>query len=493
MNVSHKSSKTPHRWILAALTLGLMFTAAPGFVSAQYLGAESCKGSGCHDAQYNDWLTSGHRVILMEGVNAQHRSLPLPDGKSWSEISYTVGGNKTKALYLDDEGFFVTPPDGDNQFNLLTGEWSDAHLNSSTYDCGECHTTGYDAGGSMTGLPGISGSFALPGVQCEHCHGAGLAMIEGDTDPAFCGTCHNHGPDDVIAAADGFIKSEGQYNEFLAGAHASRACVDCHNPHQRAEYGIVTQCETCHSSKAAAYAGTVMDNAGVECIDCHMPKATLSAQALGPFEGDMKTHIFRINTDPSAPMFSANGSSVVQTDGEAAVTLDFVCQRCHGSSSKEALAKFADGFHDNDGSLANFGLDPGLSGTWWNTGKGGEGFLLEVGKAGADKFLYVSLYTYSPAGEQTWLVAATTDPAGGNTGEVTVYIPSGGEWGDPSGADTSIQWGTGTFSFPTCSAGSFTFTPNQAMIDMGYSELSYNLTRILGTDIACPTLVKDQM
>jgi hypothetical protein len=483
---------------IASLALGLIFAAVPAFVAAQYQGAEYC--SGCHSQQYHDWLTSGHKQILMEGVDAQHRSLPVPGDLLWDDISYVVGGNRTKALYLDDEGYFVTnstdsqgrPVAGHNQFNLLTGEWSDyrAGENNVMYDCGECHTTGYQAGGSPAGLPGISGTFALPGVQCEHCHGPGDSMEGGDSDPAFCGTCHNHGPSNVVAASGGFIKPEGQYNEFLAGAHANLSCISCHNPHQNAEYGA-RECATCHASKAASYAGTVMDNAGVECQDCHMSYATLSAQALGPHQGDERTHIFRINTDPSAAMFSPDGSSVVQVGGEAAVTLDFACQRCHGSSSKEALAPFAKDFHDNDGSLANFGLDPGLSGTWWNPAKSGEGFLLEVGKSGANKFLYVSFYTYSPAGEQTWLVAATTNPPGGNTGEVTVYIPSGGTWGDPSGADTSIQWGTGTFSFPTCSEGTFTFTPNQAMIDMGYTALSYNLERILGTDIACPTLVMD--
>ncbi|MCJ7814782.1 MAG: cytochrome c3 family protein, partial [Xanthomonadales bacterium] len=365
----------PGLWAFASLALGLLFTAVPAFVAAQYQGAEYC--ADCHDQQYHDWLTSGHKQILMEGVDAQHRSLPLPAGQSWGDISYTVGGNRTKTLYLNNTGYIITGS-GNNQFNLLTGEWSNYHAgeNNLVYDCGECHTTGYQADGNQ--LPGISGTFALPGVQCERCHGPGDDMELPSTDASFCGECHSNGPSNVVAASGGFIKPEGQYNEFLAGAHASQECVTCHNPHQNAKYGIVTQCETCHASKAAAYAGTVMDNAGVECKDCHMPYATLSAQALGPHQGDERTHIFRINADPSAPMFSPDGSSVVQVGGEAAVTLDFVCQRCHGSSSKAALAQFAKGFHDNSGSLANFGLDPGLSGTWYKAGKDGEGFLLEV-------------------------------------------------------------------------------------------------------------------
>jgi len=492
-----KNTHTKSRlWVFASLALGLVFAAFPTLVAAQYQGAEYC--IDCHAQQYHDWLTSGHKQILMEGENAQHRSLPLPGGLSWNDVSYVVGGNRTKALYLNGSGYFVTssqdsqgrPVSGHNQFNLLTGEWSDYHAgeNNLVYDCGECHTTGYEAGGSPQGLPGISGTFALPGVQCENCHGPGDSMEAGDTDPAFCGECHNHGPTNVVAASAGFIKSEGQYNEFLAGAHANGSCVQCHNPHQNAEYGIVTECETCHASKATAYKDTVMYNAGVECKDCHMPYATLSAQALGPHQGDRRTHIFRINPDPTAPMFVPNGSSVVQVGGEAAVTLDFVCQRCHGSSSKAALAPFAENFHDNDGSLANFGLDPGLSGTWWNgPAKNGEGFLLEVD---ANKFLYASFYTYGPTGEQTWLIA-TLSSQNGTTANVNVWIPSGGTWGNPSTAQTDTAWGTGSFSFPTCTSGSFNFAPNQAMLDMGYTALSYNLERILPAGIACPTLLHD--
>jgi len=34
------------------------------------------------------------------------------------------------------------------------------------------------------------------------------------------------------------------------------------------------------------------------------------------------------------------------TDGKAAVTLDFVCQRCHQGTPISTLSNFAEGFHD---------------------------------------------------------------------------------------------------------------------------------------------------
>ena len=232
----------------AALLMGLLMLAGSGTLLAQqdYVGAEYC--ANCHPLDPSeadngaDWRTSGHRFILQEGELAQHRSLPLPEGFSWDDISYVVGGHSAKAIYLDDTGHIITrtvdregnPVDGMNQYNLLTGEWSDFHPGEDkAYDCGRCHTTGYNEIGSMPGLPGIEGSFKFPGVQCEVCHGPGNTMAV-DQSAEACGTCHKHPDTDGIEAIDGFIRSEGQYSEFKAGAHDELACVSCHNPHKPA-------------------------------------------------------------------------------------------------------------------------------------------------------------------------------------------------------------------------------------------------------------------
>jgi hypothetical protein len=346
--------------LLPRLLPGLLLLAAAGSAVAQqdYVGAEYCLN--CHPLDsseadnYTDWRTSGHRFILMSADQAQHRALPLPGGLSWDDISYVVGGHSTKALFLDQDGFIVTtstdregqPVDGMNQYNTLTGEWSDYHAGESKpYDCGACHTTGYLDRGNQDGLPGIVGNWAFPGVQCEACHGPGSTMEVNQLAEA-CGTCHQHPGTDGIEAVDGFIRSEGQYNEHQAGAHAELACVSCHNPHKPAEFGIKNQCEDCHSSLAAEYATTFKGEAGIQCEDCHMPYATLSAQPLGPHQGDKRTHIFNIDTRNGVSMFTDDGSMVKLTDGKAAVTLDFVCQRCHQGTPVSTLSNFAKGFHD---------------------------------------------------------------------------------------------------------------------------------------------------
>ena len=476
--------------VTAMAIAALFLILVPGISNAQYMGAESC--ADCHGAQYEDWVASGHRMILMSGENARHRALPLPPGKTWDEISYVVGGNKTYALYLDSQGYIL-----DDQHNLLTGEWSSAHGSSMVpYDCASCHTTGYEASGNQDGLPGFSGTFALPGVQCEHCHGPGMAMEEGSTDAAFCGECHNHGAENTIAAANGFIRSEGQYNEFLAGPHAglSNGCVSCHNPHKKSEFSITLACSTCHSDNAASYSGTLMDLAGVDCTDCHMPPATLSAQALGPHTGDMKTHIFNINTDAAASMFTPDGSEVVLTDGEAAVTLDFACQRCHAGTSLEVLSKFSKDFHESNVGLQHVGLNPGLSGTWFNLDRGGEGFLVEFAYAGPALYFFGSFYTYDNEGNMVWLTfqPASSVPDTGTTVEVLAYITEGGRFGEGN-PDKPVpdRFGTGSFTFNTCTSGSVVINPDQAFLDAGFSNLSYDLTRLLAPGVKCPTFEND--
>ena len=80
----------------------------------------------------------------------------------------------------------------------------------------------------------------------------------------------------------------------------------------------------------------------LSCESCHMPYATKSASAAmpavaGPLGriGDVKTHIWRINTDDVdfSAMFTADGTRVKKDSaGRAAVTVDFVCLRCHNDT-----------------------------------------------------------------------------------------------------------------------------------------------------------------
>ncbi len=510
---------------IAAIVLGAVLLAFPlvaGAVAPDYSaydGSASCKA--CHEENYNDWYRSGHPYKLMKAEEAMNRPIPLPMGTDWEDVTYVIGGYKWKSRYIDDQGYIITNDDsvegGKTQYNYLVDTWSDYHADEANgtkpYDCGSCHTTAWiadtdpdtdgDLSDNQDGLPGMHGTFFNGGIHCEECHGPGANFDTGmqidqeaPDGQAFCGRCHIRDDADTIPASGGFIRHHEQYNELLAGPHSNFSCTTCHDPHKRGEFSIIKECSVCHGGIADSYALTSMSDYGVECQDCHMPYASKSAAALGPHQGDLQTHIFYIDTDPLADMFTEDGLFVdLDEDGKAAVTMDFTCQRCHETASLDELALYAEDFHNLlDKGLEDIGLDPGLTGTWWKATRSGEGILLEVGYAGGQLFMFASFYTYGPDGEQVWLTAQLTS-ANGTTANVNVFMPQGGSWGDAfdTANVTAVPWGSGNFKFPTCEEGSFDITPNTAMADMGFTSLAYALTRTLESGIACPTFVNNEV
>ncbi|MHC4961158.1 MAG: c-type cytochrome [Planctomycetota bacterium] len=132
-----------------------------------------------------------------------------------------------------------------------------------------------------------------------------------------------------------------------------------------------------------------------------------------------------------------------------------------------------------------FAMNPGLTGTWWNAARSGEGFVLEFGFSNDTLTLFASFYTYDNMGNQVWLTAQST-AMDGTSATVNVFISDGPMWGDDyDPADVNlVQWGTGTFTFPSCTAGSVSLTPSTE----GFSDLAYDLTRdAIVSGIACPT------
>jgi len=105
--------------------------------------------------------------------------------------------------------------------------------------------------------------------------------------------------------------------------------------------GIKVSCESCHEDVGKAYAETSHGGFGVDCIECHMPRASKSATKMGEFEGDVRTHIFRIATEADAKMFTEDGKYVA---GDS-VTLDFVCLHCHQNKDLQWAAQYAKDIH----------------------------------------------------------------------------------------------------------------------------------------------------
>lgn len=148
-------------------------------------------------------------------------------------------------------------------------------------------------------------------------------------------------------------KSQTQTLQLRAsGGHGDFSCTVCHNPHASTAYdrtnGIRNDCNACHADQnMARHAGkTFVRGDYVEelsCQSCHMPFTGKTTGAAAPEivgnngrMGDTRSHIFRINTDnvDFTGMYTADGSAVAKDSlGRAAVTVDFVCLRCHTDRS----------------------------------------------------------------------------------------------------------------------------------------------------------------
>jgi len=240
------------------------------------------------------------------------------------------------------------------------------------YSCFVCHTTAPAEQAPSNpqfqdNRPGIPGTWKEAGVQCEACHGPGSRHVPNpearnlfvDTSARACGECHsrphpsegNADGGTIHATGDGFIDDHEQWPELLAsGGHAGFSCVACHDAHVSSNYSnstaFVRNCQDCHADKNMGYHEGKQHVSGdyvetLSCVSCHMPLATRSATSavIGDASGrvgDMKTHIFRINTNPVdyTAMFAADMESVLKDgSGRASVTVDFVCLRCHNTEN----------------------------------------------------------------------------------------------------------------------------------------------------------------
>jgi hypothetical protein len=355
------------------------------FSARGYVTGATC--NDCHSDYYDDvYMSSGHPYKLNKvegGVPPVYPNGPQvpnpPAGMTWADVSYVIGGYGWKARFIGTEafnqGYIYTPVAGENQWNLLPSTWTDYHAGElKPYDCGVCHTTGWQSldengGVHQDGLTGFEGTYEETGVGCEACHGAGEDHVSTksaddiivDSSSDLCASCHNRNGFGVdIPASGGFIRHHEQSNEWANSQHigAEVGCNDCHEPHLGTRYdmgGIIADCESCHEPQVANN-----EHIDVGCVTCHMAQATKSAvaDAENPnFVGDVKTHIFTINSAEANKdyFFSADGGSVATaTEG---VTLDFACYQCHedpvtgtgGGGSEKTLAELstmATGIHD---------------------------------------------------------------------------------------------------------------------------------------------------
>ena len=272
------------------------------FQPPTFVGSAAC--SECHEDISAVFSMSGHPYKLSPVVDGQPPAYPFtdldepPEGYTWDDISYVIGGYNWKARFIDKDGYIITGDENaTTQYNFynpdvdMGDEWVPYYAGEEkSYDCGGCHTTGYSPQGNQDGLPGLIGSWAEPGVQCEECHGPGSAhashpasfQMQVDRDSAACGACHFRGVPEEVDASDGLIRHHEQYEELFQGKHATLDCVQCHDPHvgviqlREAEAEQTTRigCQDCHYREAENFKLTLHTR---DCVTCHMPRITKSA------------------------------------------------------------------------------------------------------------------------------------------------------------------------------------------------------------------------
>lgn len=350
----------------------------PASASQEYIGSEQC--GSCHEDKYATFILSGHPHKLTDVANGQAPVFPYddvtggvpepPEGYTWDDVSYVIGGFGWQARFVDQNGYIITgDEDAATQYNFANEEvgteagWVSYHAGEEKpYDCGACHTTGYTPDGHQDGLEGIVGSWEFPGVQCEACHGpgsrhaqdpAGVAMVI-DRDSQACRECHSRSDEATVEAADGFVQHYQQFDELYNSKKFALSCVTCHDPHASVVYadeqlnpdqGIRQRCETCHWQNEFQN-NSLHLGLSVECIDCHMPPMGKSAVAdPDTYTGDIRSHQFAINTDPEAPQFSEDGSQAMPY-----ISLTYACLQCHNGQKAtekdaETLQNMASGYH----------------------------------------------------------------------------------------------------------------------------------------------------
>ena len=371
---------------LAVLGMGLLLAAAltdsTVMVDAQvdpipdFVGTEVC--AGCHSDIAAQQALHGHSFKLnrVEGAAPEYPhgiELTPPEGYTWDDISFVIGGFAWKARFIDQQGYIITgsTAEATTQYNFAlidqrTGEeivparWVGYHAGEANYvfNCGPCHTTGYnhDPNTTMYDMPGLIGQWAEEGIRCEECHGPGSLHAEEpirvnmlvDRAAEACGNCHYRGDVAVLDASGPFIQHHEQYEEMLTAPHAALECIDCHDPHQSVQpfsdpevnpaRGMRALCTDCHFDTVNSEEHV---EAGVTCVDCHMAPMTASGNANADLLwADVSTHLFQINTDPAAPQFYEDGSAMPY------ITVQYACTRCHSDWTVEEMAEEAEGYHD---------------------------------------------------------------------------------------------------------------------------------------------------
>lgn len=382
--------------------------------SLSYVGSDRCLL--CHRDK-SSYLETGHNFKLTK-VNGKAPQYPftsidgsvdflnvdnsLGNPSGWQDISYVIGGYKSSAMFIDQNGYIMAgdkagtglAPKGESVTENMIwpyhpGDTPDSH----GFDyCGRCHTTGWQDTTTalhddrnpnrQNDMPGMGGTFALTGIQCEACHGAGSKHIKSPSkqnitkdaaprmtddyladDMGFglaiaCSECHT--VDDSLKRYPDYVSPKNEIfggdsqggrmtvkegrRDGRGGRHAADTllgtdpdtgeavgvkkhfrCSTCHNPHMSEHYqnepghkGAMVR--QCSDCHTMEFEEAVHGMA--QCVDCHMPGSS---------------HMFQI--DLSAPSDDPHHFSADGDYNKPWLRAYDSCQGCHPSDYDERAAR----------------------------------------------------------------------------------------------------------------------------------------------------------
>ena len=128
-----------------------------------------------------------------------------------------------------------------------------------------------------------------------------------------------------------------------------------------------------------------------------------------------------------------------------------------------------------------FTITPGITGSWFDRARDGEGFNIEIVGSTLDPQFLAYFYTYDDSENQMWLTGVA--PASGGTAIVPMTVTSGTVFGPGFDPDDVVRddWGTITFTFSSCNAGTAEYTSTN------FGSGTFNIERLTSVSgVACP-------
>lgn len=130
---------------------------------------------------------------------------------------------------------------------------------------------------------------------------------------------------------------------------------------------------------------------------------------------------------------------------------------------------------------ATFSITGGISGTWYNADRNGEGFLIDVAPAtGGGWMVVATYYTYDGMGNQVWMIGNAL--AAGNGVTTPMQVTEGAVFGTMFNLDDVVRtdWGELEFEFSGCESGHVIIRPNAFMLaaGLGFETFEYNIVRV---------------